>query len=128
LIKLPSLLSGKRIALQILSGIEYTSSDELSDSSTSEVIVLNDGKDEVLNTISQNSTVRPHQEILSLTTNGDDFYVAKFNKKLHDKILEVLESFGCIQNSQEFKFNYYHTTSNDIVEHKVIFFQLPRVF
>jgi hypothetical protein len=63
--------------------------------------------------------VRPHQEILSSTTNGDYFYVAKLNKKLHDEILEVLESFGRIQNSQEFKFNYYHTTSDDTTEHEV---------
>jgi hypothetical protein len=41
----------KRIALQIISGTEYTSLDELSYSSTSEVIVLNDGKDKVSNTI-----------------------------------------------------------------------------
>jgi hypothetical protein len=80
---------------------------------------LNDGKDKVSNTVSQNSMVRPHQEILSSTTNGDGFYVVKLNKKLHDDILEVLEGFGCIQNSQEFKFNYYHTTSNDTTEHEV---------
>jgi hypothetical protein len=116
----------KRIALQILSGTEYTSLDELSDSLTLEVIVLNDGKDKVSNIVSQNSTVRPHQEILSSTTNGDDFYVAKFNKKLHDKILEVLESFGHIQNSQEFKFNYYHTTSNDTTEPEVKVFPVAK--
>jgi hypothetical protein len=116
----------KRIALQILSGTEYTSLDELSDSSTSEVIVLNDGKGKVSNTVSQNSTVRPHQEIPSSTTNGDDFYVAKLNEKLHDEILEVLESFGCIQNSQEFKFNYYHTTSDDTTEHEVKVFSVAK--
>jgi hypothetical protein len=70
--------------------------------------------------------VRPHQEILSSTTNSDDFYVVKLNEKLHDKILEVLESFGCIQNSQEFKFNYYHTTSDDTTEHEVKVFSVAK--
>ena len=64
----------------------------------------------------------------------DDFYVTKLNEKLCEGILEVLKTF--VDNKfqqkgledQEFKFKYYHTSSDDNTELGVKVFQLLRVF
>jgi hypothetical protein len=76
--------------------------------------------------------VQPHQDIISSITFGDDFYIAKLNEKLCEEILEVLKNKLDNQFPQngledlEFKFKYYHSSSDDNTELKLKVFSVAK--
>jgi hypothetical protein len=97
------------IALTILNDTTDTHSDNVSQSCS----------------VVQGSMVQTHQDIISSTTFGDEFHVAKLNEKLCEEIFEVLKFFVDNQfpqkglEDQEFKFKYYHTRSDENTELEV---------
>jgi len=87
-----------------------------SESPSSEVICLEDE-------IGKNDT---NHEILSSTEYGDEFYVAKLKKKLPVNILHILTHFLAKQSGNEFKFQYYHTSSDETTQLEVQVFSVAK--